>query len=190
MKTVQLKFKTLLILLLIGFTFTSCSKDEDNNELSGVNHTYDITLLNKSNNVSRQLTGSVPNTAQTSIYSEEGIGGKPTIVMQIEDRDTTNNEITGFYGYFTLNENQQPLPLAIDSEDGFENGVGSALNLSTSKIIGLPISYPALSGTVTLSDLQIQDSSASYTLELDCVFRQEAPEIIYHASGKIIINPL
>lgn len=29
MKTIQLKFKTFLLLLLVGFAFASCSKDDD-----------------------------------------------------------------------------------------------------------------------------------------------------------------
>lgn len=210
MKLFQIKFKTLLLLLFVGFSFCSCGNEKKDNKTKNeldssskqVNkasskktdkdkragdkdHSIDIELAKGSKTI--EYSDAIPNDEGNALYknSKQISGGrKRTITTSIGDY---NDDKPGIFGIFRVDENLKPLPNFKQEGEKL-----STLLIRTNETDDY---YQAISGTLSFSNLKFalilpNNGAACFTLEFEGEFQKNNDKKdIYQGSGKIVLSP-
>jgi hypothetical protein len=216
MKPFQLKFKTLLLLLFVGFAFFSCGNDKKNDKtksdedssskqvnkapntntdedekVGDEDHNIDITLTKGSETI--EYSEIKPSTEGGAMYSDKksvtGQNGdrKRTITMNLGNSYKRGATGIGIYGYFIVDENWKPFT-------HIKQGDKKVSSLSIAPE-GTSDYYDAISGTFTFSDLKFalttsRHGAACYTFDFEGDFQKNSKKgDIFHDSGTIVLSP-
>jgi len=197
MRTIQSLPKTILLVLLIGVAFTSCSKsdngkgnEEEPETAAGADHSFDVTLVNKADAADAvEYKGALPSDEARAIYRNRTISGETehSITMVFGKLE----EVGSIYGNFDLDDDDQPF-----TELGAYHLVdGGTLEIRPEGTVDL---YTSVSGTLTFSGLQYALPTASvgaaaYTLKFEGDFEKRTSgtksDDTYHGSGTFVISP-
>lgn len=197
MKNIQSLPKTILLALLMGIAFTSCSKDgkgpdneEEEETTAGADHTFDVTLVNKADAADAiEYKGAAPNDEARAIYRNRTVSGETehSITMVFGKLE----EAGSIYGNFDLDDDDQPF-----TELGpYHLADGGVLEIRPKGTADL---YISVSGTLTFSDLKYARptaavGAAAYTLKFEGDFEKRTngdwTDDSYHGSGTFVISP-
>lgn len=197
MKKIHSLSKALLFILLTGVTMASCSKnekspgaDEADEILTGANHTFDITLVNKVDAVDVvEYAGEVPTDKGRAIYRNRTISGETdhSITMLLGELE----EVGSIYGNFDLDADDQPYTAL--GPYHLQNG-----GTLTIRPEGTTDMYISTSGTTTFSGLKYAlptsvVGAACYTLNFEGDFEKytdgKKTDDIFRGEGTFVISP-
>jgi len=195
MKMLQSLPKKIMLMLLVFVVFTACSKSEkdpieSDNDPSIAEHTFDITLVNKSDGSETvEYKGAVPTDKGNAIYKDLTISGNRdhSVTMLLGKRGEPGN----IFGIINLDDNNQPIPklrTAVEQD-------GSVLMITPE---GKDDYYNSVSGTVKFSDLKYalpisSSGAACFTLKFSGDFEKNSGRgtgtHIYQGTGTIVVSP-
>lgn len=155
-----------LIFVSLFVVFASCSKSDSNTDDNQGRklHSYDMVFSSMpgSNTFRFTYSGSETSTIQAGHY-DESIGNHGALTLNL------THETNVIIGSFILKENGSPLNLDYVAHQTLEGSLLEIRDLSSNRI------FKAVSGTVTISSRNIEDSSnairpASYKIQFDGEF--------------------
>lgn len=186
--------KSVLFTLFIAVASSGCGKSDPVNSVeeedSGAEHTYNITLVNKADpSETIKYTGSEPIDKGNAIYKNLVISGERdhSIYLLLGEIDGSGS----IYGDIALDDDKEALPR-------LRNVLEKEGSLLTIRPKGSDDHYTSLSGTITLSDLKYAlalstSGAASFTLKFKGDFEKNngigEGTHLYEGTGTILISP-